>query len=558
MEIVIFLIIFFLCAFLLSRYLYSVALLTPTPADKVFSGVEKGIYKVLGTQLEHMSGKTYLKHFLLFNGLMGALTFVLLLIQQWLFLNPNHNLNQSVSLAFNTAVSFLTNTNLQHYAGESGLTYLTQMMVITYLMFTSSASGYAVCIAMLRRLTGMTDIIGNFYQDMARFLVRVSIPLSFIVSLLLISQGTPQTLKGNLTLHTITGKVQHIAYGPMASLESIKHIGTNGGGFLGANSATPFENPTVWSNYIEMLSMMLIPGALVLLFGRMLTKSGKHIHAHAYVIFGTMLLFFLVCFVIALIAEYKGNIVLSHLGVIGPNMEGKEVRFGPGLSALFTTITTAFTTGTVNNMHDTLTPLGGLVPIVLMMLNAIFGGEGVGLMNMLIYVLLAVFICSLMVGKTPHYLGMKIEGREMKLIALTFLIHPVLILIATALAFIVPGASEAITNPAFHGISQVLYEMSSSAANNGSGFEGLSDNTTFWNVSTGIVMLIARYAPIILQVMIASSLVNKKAYQKSDQTIAIDKPFFGVSLTIFIILLSGLTFLPVLLLGPIGEFLSLK
>ncbi len=558
MEVVIFLIIFLLCAFLLSRYLYSVALLIPTPADKVFLGVEEGIYKVLGTKLEHMSGKTYLKHFLLFNGLMGIVSFLLLLIQQWLFLNPNHSLNQSVSLAFNTVASFLTNTNLQHYAGESGLTYLTQMIVITYLMFTSSASGYAVCIAMLRRLTGVTDVIGNFYQDVVRFIVRVLIPLSFLVSILLMSQGTPQNLKGNLTLHTITGKIQQIAYGPIASLESIKHIGTNGGGFLGANSSTPFENPTVWSNYIEMLSMMLIPGALVFLFGRMLTKSGKQIHAHAYVIFGTMLLFFLVFFTIAIISEYKGNVVLSHLGVVGPNMEGKEVRFGPGLSALFTTITTAFTTGTVNNMHDTLTPFGGFVPLILMMLNAIFGGEGVGLMNMLIFVLLTVFICSLMVGKTPNYLGMKIEGREMKLIALTFLIHPILILVATAFAFVIPGASDALTNPSFHGISQALYEMASSSANNGSGFEGLADDTTFWNVSTGIVMLIARYIPIILQIMIASSLVNKKAYQKDDQTVAIDKPFFGVSLTIFIILLSGLTFLPVLLLGPIGEFLSLK
>ncbi|REH98050.1 potassium-transporting ATPase subunit A [Staphylococcus felis] len=558
MEVAIFLIIFTVLAYFLSRYLYHVALLMPAAPDKVFGGIERLIYKLIGTELMPMSGKTYVKHFLLFNACMGVVSFILLTVQQWLFLNPNGNLNQSMTLAFNTAASFLTNTNLQHYAGESGLTYLTQMIVITYLMFTSSASGYAVCIAMLRRLTGVTDVIGNFYQDVVRFIVRVLIPLSFIVSIFLISQGTPQTFKGNLTIETLSGSIQRIAYGPIASLESIKHIGTNGGGFLGANSSTPFENPTIWTNYIEMLSMMMIPGALVFLFGRMLMKNGRHIHRHAYVIFGTMAAFFLMFFAIAVVSEIKGNPVLHQLGIAGANMEGKEVRFGPVFSALFTTVTTAFTTGTVNNMHDSLTPLGGLTPLVLMMLNAIFGGEGVGLMNMLIYVMLTVFLCSLMVGKTPDYLGMKIEAREMKLIALTFLIHPLLILIFSALAFIVPGASDAITNPSFHGVSQVLYEMTSASANNGSGFEGLADDTPFWNIATGVVMLLARYVPIVLQIMIASSLVNKKTYQKETETIQLSTPFFGMTLFIFIVLLSGLTFLPVLLLGPIGEFLSLR
>lgn len=556
MSIVLFLIVFILLSLIVSRYLYSVSLNVPSKIDVVFNPIEKLIYQLIGTKLEHMSGKTYIKHFLLFNGLMGGLSFVLLLIQQWLFLNPNHNLNQSVSLAFNTMASFLTNTNLQHYAGETDLSYLTQMCVITFLMFTSAASGYAVCIAMLRRLTGMTDVIGNFYQDITRFIVRVLIPFALIISLFLISQGTPQTLKGNLVIETLSGVKQTIAYGPMASLESIKHLGTNGGGFLGANSSTPFENPTYWSNYAEALSMMLIPGSLVFLFGRML-KTKLQIHPHAIMIFVAMFVMFIGFLVTCLYFEFAGNPVLHHLGIAGGNMEGKETRFGIGLSALFTTITTAFTTGTVNNMHDSLTPLGGMVPMVLMMLNAVFGGEGVGLMNMLIYVMLTVFICSLMIGKTPSYLGMKIEGKEMKLIALSFLVHPLLILVFSALAFIVPGASDALTNPQFHGVSQVLYEFTSSSANNGSGFEGLGDNTVFWNISTGIVMLLARYIPIVLQILIVSSLVNKKTYQQHTQDVPINNLFFSSVLIIFIILLSGLTFLPDLMLGPIGEQLLL-
>lgn len=545
-------------SYVMSRYLYTVALIVPSKMDVLFSPIEKGLYKLIGMSLEHMSSKTYLKHFLCFNGLTGALAFILLLTQQWLWLNPNHNLSQSVSLAFNTAASFLTNTNLQHYAGETGLTYFTQMGVITCLMFTSAASGYSVSIAMLRRLTGMTDVIGNFYQDVVRFIIRVLIPFTLVLSIFLISQGTPQTLHGNLVVETMSGVKQTIAYGPMASLESIKHLGTNGGGFLGANSSTPFENPTYWSNFAEALSMMLIPGSLVFLFGRMLNAK-QHNHPHAVMVFIAMFTMFVVLLLICLHYETAGSPILHHLGIDGGNMEGKETRFGIAQSALFTTITTAFTTGTVNNMHDSLTPMGGMVPMILMMLNAIFGGEGVGLMNMLIYVMLTVFICSLMIGKTPSYLGMKIESKEMKWIALTFLVHPLLILIFSALAFIIPGAKDAITNPQFHGVSQVIYEFTSSSANNGSGFEGLKDNTVFWNVSTAIVMLVARYIPIVLQLMIVSSLVNKKTYQHTDdsQDVPINNLFFSTVLIIFIILLSGLTFLPDLMLGPIGEQLLL-
>ncbi|ARJ50860.1 potassium-transporting ATPase subunit KdpA [Staphylococcus lutrae] len=556
MSIVIFLLVFIALSLILSRYLYSVTLTTPSRTDVIFNPIEKMIYRIIGLKIVHMSGKTYLKHFLWFNGLMGGLSFLILIIQQWLFLNPNHISNQPISLAFNTMASFMTNTDLQHYAGETGLSQLSQMCVITFLMFTSSASGYAVCIAMLRRLTGVTDVIGNFYQDLTRFIIRVLIPFSFLISLFLVSQGVPQTLSGQFVIDTLSGVKQTIAVGPIASLESIKHLGTNGGGFLGANASAPFENPTYVTNFVESLSMMLIPGALVFLFGRML-KTKKQIHSHATMIFIAMFLLFVGFLVLCLSFETAGNPVLHHLGIEGGNMEGKETRFGIPLSALFTTITTAFTTGSINNMHDSLTPLGGMVPLILMMLNAVFGGEGVGLMNMLIYVMLTVFICSLMIGKTPSYLGMKIEGKEMKLIALSFLLHPLFILSFSALAFVVPGASDAITNPQFHGVSQVLYEYSSSAANNGSGFEGLKDNTVFWNISTAIVMLLARYIPIILQILIVSSLVNKKAYQHSAQDVPMNNLSFSIILIIFILLLSGLTFLPDLMLGPIGEQLLL-
>ncbi len=502
MEIILFLTMMVMITYVFSGYLYRVALVQSSRVDLIFTRFENMCFKIIGTDLEHMSAKTYVKHFLAFNGFMGFITFVLLIVQQWLFLNPNHNLNQSIDLAFNTAISFLTNSNLQHYNGESDVTYLTQMIVMTYLMFTSSASGYAVCIAMLRRLTGLTNIIGNFYQDIVRFIVRVLLPLSCLISILLMTQGVPQTLHANLMIRTLSGHIQHIAFGPIASLESIKHLGTNGGGFLAGNSATPFENPNIWSNFIEMGSMMLLPMSMLFLFGRMLSRHGKRVHRHALILFVAMFFIFIAILTLTMWSEYRGNPILANLGIYGPNMEGKEVRFGAGLSALFTVITTAFTTGSVNNMH--------------------------------------------------------VGAREMKCIVLVFLIHPILILVFSALAFMIPGASESITNPSFHGISQVMYEMTSAAANNGSGFEGLKDDTTFWNISTGIIMLLSRYIPIILQLMIASSLVNKKSYHQDKYTIAIDKPYFGVSLIVFIVLLSGLTFIPVLLHGPIGEFLTLK
>ena len=357
---------------------------------------------------------------------------------------------------------------------------------------------------------------------------------------------------------TIEGGRQIIASGPVAALEIIKHIGTNGGGFLGANSATPIENPTILTNLIELYSMMILPGACVITFGKMVRdrKKEKSFTVRCFgregrSIFAAMGILFLVGLGICFWAESQGNPALSDVGLdqsMG-SMEGKEVRFGVAQSAMFTTTTTSFTTGTVNNMHDTLMPLGGMVPMLHMMLNVVFGGKGVGLMNMIMYAILAVFICGLMIGRTPEYLGKKIEGREMKLAALCIIIHPLLILAFSALAVALPAGVEGITNPGFHGLSQVLYEFASSAANNGSGFEGLADNTMFWNITTGLVMFFGRYLTIIIQLAVAGSLMKKRFVNDSAGTLRTDKFSFAVILVFVVYIFAALTFFPALSLG---------
>jgi K+-transporting ATPase ATPase A chain len=355
-------------------------------------------------------------------------------------------------------------------------------------------------------------------------------------------------------VHTIEGTLQNIPLGPVASLESIKHIGTNGGGFFGANSAHPFENPTPLSNLIEILSMMLLPASLVYSFGLML-KNKKQ----AWVIFAAMAILFLISLPICYNAEMGGNPILEHAGLnqaMG-NMEGKEVRFGITQSSLFTTVTTAFTTGTVNNMHDSLTPLGGLVALGQMMLNTVFGGKGVGFMNIIMYAILSVFLCGLMVGRTPEFLGKKIEGKEMKLIALAILVHPFIILIPTAIALILPQGLAGITNPGFHGLTQVLYQYTSSAANNGSGFAGMAVNTYFWNISTAFVMFLGRYVSMIALLAVAGSLTSKREVPVSIGTFRTDNYLFTFILVSVVLIVGALTFLPGIALGPVAEYLSL-
>ena len=579
LQLVVTLLIYLVMVIPVGAYLYHIMAGKHTFADPVFDWVDRAIYKVSGIHAEkQMDWKQYAGALILTNGAMMVLSYLVLRLQNLLFFNPNSIGAMAPDLSFNTVISFMTNTNLQHYAGESGLSYLSQMLVITFMMFVSAASGYAACAAFIRGLTGQSKTsVGNFYSDLVRITTRILLPFSIVGGLLLVWQGVPQNLSGSIIVDTLEGTKQVIASGPVAALEIIKHLGTNGGGFLGANSSTPIETPTVLTNLIEMYSMMLLPGACVIAFGKMARDGHSHrasdnalpmqrksltsklFGREGRSIFLAMSILFVIGLGLCYWAESQGNPALAAVGLnqsMG-SMEGKEMRFGVTLSSLFTTVTTSFTTGTVNNMHDTLTPLGGLVPMLHMMLNVVFGGKGVGLMNMILYAILAVFICGLMVGRTPEYLGKKIEGREMKLTALCIIIHPMLILVFSALAIGTTAGQAGITNEGFHGLSQVLYEFASSAANNGSGFEGLADNTLFWNITTGLAMFFGRYLSIVIQLAIVGSLMKKKRINESAGTLQTSTVSFAVILVFVVYIFAALTFFPALALGPIAEHLTL-
>lgn len=551
---ILFLIVFMILVIPMGKYLYQVANCEKAFGDRIFNKVDNTIYKIFKIDKEEMNWKQYVLAIIITNAVMIFAGYLILRIQGIGLFNPSEIGGMEESLSFNTIISFMTNTNLQHYSGESGLSYLAQMLVIIYMMFTSAATGYAACMAFIRGLVGKKKTLGNFYVDMVRITTRVLVPLAFIVGVLLISQGVPQTLGGTETVRTIEGNLQDIARGPVAALESIKHVGTNGGGFFGANSSHPFENPTIVSNMIEMLSMMILPGSCVIAFGYMIGNKKQ-----SRAVFGAMGIIFLVGLLICWTSEKAGNPELAAAGLSQAmgNMEGKELRFGIDQSALFTTVTTSFTTGTVNNMHDTLTPLGGLVPMLNMMLNVVFGGKGVGLMNMLMYAILTVFLCGLMVGRTPEFLSKKLEGREVKLVALSIIVHPLLILAFSALAVAIPAGLEGITNGGFHGLSQILYEFSSASANNGSGFEGLADNTLFWNMTTGVAMFYGRYLAIVIQLAVVGSLANKKPVNTSVGTLKTDNFTFTILLVAIVLIIGALTFLPALVLGPIAEHLTI-
>lgn len=565
LQIVLTLAIFMILVIPMGTYMYHIATKQKTFADKIFNPLDNTIYKICHIGREGMNWKQYALHLLTTNAVMVFIGYLVLRLQGILFANPNGIEAMEPTLSFNTIISFMTNTNLQHYSGESGLSYLSQMMVIIFMMFVSAASGYAACMAFCRGLAGKQKDVGNFYEDVVRITTRILIPVSFIAGLLLIWQGVPQTLEANQTVQTIEGQFQDLAMGPVASLESIKHLGTNGGGFFGANSTTPFENPTIISNLIELFSMMILPGACVITFGKMTMKRKKQENKKVLfgnqgrTIFAAMSILFIVGLTICFTSEMAGNPALEQAGLnqdMG-SMEGKEVRFGIAQSTLFTTTTTSFTTGTVNNMHDTLTPLGGMVPMLHMMLNCVFGGKGVGLMNMIMYVILAVFLCGLMIGRTPEYLGKKIEGKEMKLVALVLIVHPLLILGFSALAVMTGAGQAGITNEGFHGLSQVLYEYASSAANNGSGFEGLADNSYFWNITTGLAMFFGRYIAIVAQLAIAGSMLAKRKVNETVGTLRTDNVIFIAILVVVVYIFAALTFFPALALGPIAEHLTL-
>ncbi|WP_340390557.1 potassium-transporting ATPase subunit KdpA [Paenibacillus sp. FSL E2-0151] len=523
-----------------------------TGLDRIFGGPERLLYRVMGVrENESMGWKKYLTAVLLSNFVMLVLMFLVLRLQKYLPLNPDGIGNMPAAQAFNTAVSFMTNTNWQSYTGENALSYLSQMLAVTFPMFTSAATGFAVAIAFIRGLIGRRDELGNFYVDLVRSITRIFLPLSFIVALFLVFQGVPQTLAGAVNATTLEGAQQTISRGLVASLESIKHIGTNGGGWFGTNAAHPFENPTALSNLVHIVCMMLLPTALVYAFGLMVNNRKQ-----GWALFAAMSFLFLVMLTTVFVSEYRGVPALDAVGLQG-NMEGKEVRFGIPESALFTAVTTAATTGSVNNMHESLTPLGGLVSLAQMMLNNVFGGKGVGLINGLLYVILAVFICGLMVGRTPEFLGKKIEGKEVKLASIALLIHPLIILVPTAIALMRPEAIASISNGGMHGLTEVLYAFASGAANNGSAFAGLNANTDFYNIAIGIVMLLGRYVSMIAMLAIAGSLATKRVVPVTTGTLRTHTPLFAGILVMMIIVVGALTFFPSLALGPIAEHLAM-
>jgi K+-transporting ATPase ATPase A chain len=544
--------------------------------------------------------KQYAIALLLFNAVMFVFGFVVLALQPLLPLNPDAKKMLAPTTIFNTVTSFLTNTNLQHYSGEVHLSYFSQLAMIVWNMFVSAATGLCALTAITRGLRS-DQHMGNFYVDMWRVVVYVFLPASFVTGVALIATGVPMTFDGMTEVTTLEGALQKIARGPVAALLPIKHLGTNGGGFFGANSAHPFENPSALSNYLESVSILIFPFSLVVMFGRMLKNM-----RHAAVIYGVMMLLFVTMLGWGIywdtlhgnpglaarpaitdsqgrpyeieVRDEAGKLLrkplpisaVAGLPITEPlgNLEGKELRFGTSAGSSFSAITTAVTCGSVNCMHDSLNPLAGLTPLTGMWLNCVFGGKGVGLVNMLVYLITGVFLAGLMVGRTPEYLGKKVEAREMKLAMLALLIHPILILGPTGLFAALDWGSKATSNPGAHGFSQILYEFSSSSANNGSGFEGLNDTygfndnpepapySLYWDIATGLVMLLGRFIPIIAPLALAGSLAAKKPTPFTAGTLRTDTLTFAFVLLGTVLLVGALLFLPAAVLGPIAEHLG--
>jgi K+-transporting ATPase ATPase A chain len=552
----------------LGRYMARIFTGQRTILDPVFGPIERFVLNVLGVNsaeaaAEQQNWKRYAMSLLLSNVIMWLATFAIVSFQGRLPLNPDGIASMEPTLSFNTISSFVTNTNLQHYSGETGLSYLSQIIVITFLQFVTAATGVAACIAIIRALAGnRLNQIGNFYVDVTRATVRLFLPLALLVGAILISQGVPVTFKGAAKATTLEGQQQVIARGVVAPEVAIKQLGTNGGGYFGPNSAHPYENPTPLSNLLETWSIIVIPMGMVWTLGIMVGRRRL-----AAIIFLVMLAVYLPMVVFAVASEARGNPAIARMGVnqATGSMEGKEVRFGSGLSALWAVSTTVTSNGSVNSTHDSMTPLGGLMPMIGMWLNNIFGGVGVGFINMLIFVIVAVFVAGMMIGRTPEFLGKKVEPREMKLASLALLLHPLLILLGTAIACYVwvhtPDPATALAwlkNRGFHGFSEMLYEFSSAAANNGSGFEGLGDNTPFWNIACGLVMMLGRYIPIIAPMALAASLAAKPAAPETAGSLRTDTVTFGFTLWSVILILGLLMFMPVAVLGPIAEHLAMR
>jgi len=525
----------------------------PGTAGK-FRGRIEGLFRRVGGGLveQDQGWKEYSLSLLGFNAVLFAVVFGILAFQKYLPLNPDGKGALEPSLIFNTVASFVTNTNLQHYSGEVSLSYFSQLFGLMWLQFVSAATGISALAALSRGLSGRVQL-GNFYRDLLRATFLLLLPLAVVAAVILVLGGVPMTLDGSVLARTLEGGAQTIARGPVAALVAIKQLGTNGGGFFGPNSAHPFENPTFFTNIVECVSIPLIPMASVWMFGRITGRL-----RHAAVVFGVMAIVLTVMVALAVYFERTPPVAFRGLAVAAApeNLEGKELRFGTGAGPVWAAVTTATSNGSVNCMHNSLNPLTALVPLTGMWLNAIFGGVGVGLINMFIYIIVGVFICGMMVGRTPEYMTRKVETREMKLALLALLIHPLFILGGTAFFASTSWGAGTVHNPGARGFTEILYEFSSAAANNGSGFAGLNNSTIPWNVATGVVMLLARFIPIILPLAIAGSLAAKKPTPETTGTLRADTLMFGFIIIGTVALIGALLFMPVAVLGPITEHLS--
>lgn len=538
---------------LLGKYMARVFLHETTFLDPIFGPVDRTIMRTIGVyDAEEMSGWQYIQAVLISNVVMGIFVFSILLLQPFLPFNPNQVGGLSWDLAFHTTISFLTNTDQQHYSGETALSYGSQVFALGFLLFTSAATGLAVGIAFIRGLTGRS--LGNFYQDLTQSITRVLLPISFVGALSLIAAGIPETWSGVAQVTTLEGATQTIARGPVAHFEIIKQLGENGGGFFGINSAHPFENSNGLTNFIEIIAMVVIPSSLIYTYGIFMGNLRQ-----AWLVYGIVLAFFIPLVIMTAWGESQGNgQVNTLLGSMAPNLEGKEIRFGWSASSLWAIVTTGTMCGAVNAMHDSLMPTGGFSTLLNLFLQIVWGGQGTGTAYLFIFLILAVFLTGLMVGRTPEFLGRKIEKGEVILASVILLIHPIAVLIPTAVTLLLPEDLRGISNPGFHGLSQIVYEYTSAAANNGSGFEGLGDGTIWWNLSACFSLLLGRYVPIVALILLADGMKRKQIVPMTDGTLRTDTGLFTGVTGVVILILGVLTFLPVLALGPIAEAFQLS
>src|SRR5438132_1464964 len=535
-------------------YMAAVFMGKRTWLDPVLNPVDNAIYRVSGVNPnEHQGWPAYVKAMLVTILVMFVMFFLIYALQAALPLNPDGQAPVPPWLALNTAMSFITNTNWQNYGGENTLSYFSQLFAIIYPQFTSAATGLACGIAFIRGLGGSTSL-GNFYVDLTRTITRILLPIAFVTAIVFVGLGIPATFDGAVQANGLEGHLQTITRGPVAALASIKHLGTNGGGWFNANSAHPFENPNPISNILENILMALLPMGLIYALGVMTNRMKQ-----AWTFFWVMGGFFAVFLVVAFVGEVQNNPLLTGLGLnrAQGNLEGHELRFGQGLTALFVTSTTAFTTGSIDAMHDSLTPLASITPISQMLLNMVYGGKGVGFINLVIFAILGVFLVGLMVGRTPEFLGKKIEAYEVKLAAAAFLMHPMLILFFMAATFAFSLDLSSISNPSSHGFSELMYMYTSQAANNGSAFAGINGNTPWMNASGAVVIGLGRYVSIVLMLALAGSMAAKKEVPMTVGIMRTDGRLFGGVLAGTVLIIGALTFFPVLALGPIAEHFAM-